>query len=194
MGLEDAVFNLKFISKSMERSSKKATKEEKAYKTKVKKAIEQGNLDGARIYAQNAIRKKSESLNYLRLSSRIDAVASRMETAVKMNAVTKNMTSVTKSMDKVLGTMDVNKIASVMDKFEQQFDNLDVRSEYMENAMAQTTTLSTPEDQVNGLMAEIADEHGLEVGDSIKVSSNLDPLSVQKDDLSERLAKLKKLG
>lgn len=47
----------------------------------------QGNNDGARIYASNAIRKKNESLNLLRLASRIDAVASRVETAVTMKQV-----------------------------------------------------------------------------------------------------------
>lgn len=47
----------------------------------------QGNNDGARIYASNAIRKKTESLNLLRLASRIDAVASRVETAVTMKQV-----------------------------------------------------------------------------------------------------------
>lgn len=34
---------------------------------KVKKAIEKGNMEGAKIYAQNAIRKKNEQLNYLKL-------------------------------------------------------------------------------------------------------------------------------
>lgn len=47
----------------------------------------QGNTDGARIYASNAIRKKNESLNLLRLASRIDAVSSRVETAVTMKQV-----------------------------------------------------------------------------------------------------------
>jgi len=47
----------------------------------------QGNNDGARIYASNAIRKKNESLNLLRLASRIDAVSSRVETAVTMKQV-----------------------------------------------------------------------------------------------------------
>ena len=44
-------------------------------------------MEGARIYASNAIRKKNESLNLLRLSSRIDAVASRVQTAVTMRKV-----------------------------------------------------------------------------------------------------------
>lgn len=51
------------------------------------KAIEKGNVEGARIYAQNAIREKNQALNYLRLASRIDAVASRVESAVRMKQV-----------------------------------------------------------------------------------------------------------
>lgn len=39
------------------------------------------------VYAQNAIRKKSEALNYLRLASRLDAVSSRLDTQVKMSQV-----------------------------------------------------------------------------------------------------------
>ncbi len=59
-------------------------KQEKAEKLKIKKAIEKGNLEGAKIYAQNAIRKKTEALNYLKLGSRLDAVVSRLDTQAKM--------------------------------------------------------------------------------------------------------------
>lgn len=47
--------------------AKKCEKDEKSEKGKVKKAIEKGNIEGARIYAQNAIRKKTEQLNYLKV-------------------------------------------------------------------------------------------------------------------------------
>uniref|UniRef100_A0A453SWZ7 Uncharacterized protein n=2 Tax=Aegilops tauschii subsp. strangulata TaxID=200361 RepID=A0A453SWZ7_AEGTS len=40
-------------------------------KLKVKKAIEKGNTDGAQIYSENAICKRTEHMNYLRLASRI---------------------------------------------------------------------------------------------------------------------------
>jgi len=73
-------------------------------------ALQQGNNDGARIYAANAIRKKSESLNLLRLASRIDAVASRVETAMTMRQVTGNMTSVVKGMDKAMETMNLERV------------------------------------------------------------------------------------
>ena len=51
-------------------------------KLKLKKAIEQKNPDSAKIYAQNVIREKNQSLQFLRLASRIDAVASRLETGI----------------------------------------------------------------------------------------------------------------
>lgn len=138
----EQIFNLKFTSKQLVRGSKRAEKDEKSEKLKVKKAIEKGNIDGAKIYAQastaeptpypmhrlccdsrdrapclpactgadqllemhldnahaahvdiavsectcvlqNAIRKKTEALNYLRLASRLDAVVSRLDTQVR---------------------------------------------------------------------------------------------------------------
>ena len=50
-------------------------------------AIQQGNADCAKVYAENAIRYKNQSVNYLKLSSRIDAVAARVEQAIRMNQV-----------------------------------------------------------------------------------------------------------
>lgn len=67
----------------------------------VKKAIEKGNIDGAKIYAQNAIRKKTEALNYLRLASRLDAVVSRLDTQAKMNMINSSMSQIVRALDKV---------------------------------------------------------------------------------------------
>lgn len=78
-------------------------------------ALQQGNNDGARIYAANAIRKKTEALNLLRLSSRVDAVASRVETAVTMRQVTGNMTSVVKGMDKAMENMNLERVCLIFD-------------------------------------------------------------------------------
>ena len=71
----------------MERAAKKCEKDEKQQKAKVKKALEQGNTEGARIYAENAIRKKNEGLNYLRMAARIDAVSNRVQTAMMTKEV-----------------------------------------------------------------------------------------------------------
>lgn len=189
-----------------------------------------GNHEGAKIYAQNAIRKKAEALNYLRLASRLDAVVSRLDTQAKMQVgagrvagkglvpadhcaapglndemrpqrhtamdglaccpccsgeehdcceagaregtgrpscpatpllgpllpccqiVNKSMAGIVKSLDAALKANNLEKVAATMDQFEKQFENLDVQSEFVEQAMGNQAALSTPEEDVNLLM------------------------------------------
>uniref|UniRef100_A0AAY5KS64 Charged multivesicular body protein 1B n=1 Tax=Esox lucius TaxID=8010 RepID=A0AAY5KS64_ESOLU len=148
------LFNLKFAAKELQRSSKKCDKEEKAEKAKVKKAIQKGNVEVARIHAENAIRQKNQSVNFLRMS-----------------------------------------ISSLMDKFEHQFETLDVQTAQMEDTMSSTTTLTTPQNQVDSLMHELADEAGLDLnmelpqGQTGSVGTSV--ASAEQDELSSRLAKLR---
>ncbi|BGP45405.1 hypothetical protein JCM10450v2_001223 [Rhodotorula kratochvilovae] len=162
-GLEKSLFQLKFTTKQLQKQSKKAAKDEGTEKAKLKKALQQGNAEGARIYASNAIRKKNESLNLLRLSSRIDAVASRVETAVTMRQVTGSMTAVVKNMDRAMQDMNLERISAVMDRFESQFEDLDVQTGYLEGTLSSDTAIAAPSDQIDSLMAAVADEAGLEI-------------------------------
>jgi charged multivesicular body protein 1 len=54
-------------------------------------------------------------------------------------------------------------ISLVMDKFEAQFSDLDVQTSYMEDAMGSTTAVSTPQDQVDSLMRQMAEEANIEL-------------------------------
>ncbi|KAI9476506.1 MAG: Snf7-domain-containing protein [Benjaminiella poitrasii] len=174
-GLENQLFQLKFTTKQLNKQSKRCQKDETTEKNKLKKAIQDGNMEGARIYASNAIRKKNESLNLLKLASRIDAVASRVQTAITMRKVSNSMAQVVRGMGRAMETMNLEQISMVMDKFESQFEDLDVQTGYMEGAMAGTTTLNTPQDEVEQLMHQVADEHGLELNDTL---NELEPSKV----------------
>ncbi|RHY54690.1 hypothetical protein DYB38_006306 [Aphanomyces astaci] len=198
--LEDELFKMRFTAKSLVRNSKKCEKNQIAQKLKLKQAIEKGNMEGAKIYAQNAIREKTQALSYLQLSSRIDAVAARVQTAISMGNLKSNMSGVVKGMNVVMDSMNVEKISKTMDQFERQFEDLDVRAAYMEGAMNSTTAGATPADQVDDLIQMVADENGLviagqldsagAVGSHVPVAA---PAAAQAtDDLTARLAALRK--
>ncbi|KAM5535512.1 hypothetical protein V8D89_010849 [Ganoderma adspersum] len=182
--LEKTLFQLKFTAKSLNRQAKKAQKDEGTEKAKLKKALQQGNNDGARIYAANAIRKKTEALNLLRLSSRVDAVASRVETAVTMRQVSGNMASVVKGMDKAMESMNLERISIVMDKFESQFSDLDVQTSYMEETMSNTTAVSTPQDEVDALLKQTAEEANIELQHDL-ASREAPAIEVPKEKIGE---------
>uniref|UniRef100_T1JNW5 Uncharacterized protein n=1 Tax=Strigamia maritima TaxID=126957 RepID=T1JNW5_STRMM len=197
--MEDTLFQLRFCAKQLERLSKRAEKDQALQTGKVKKALTKGNLEGAKIHAENAIRKKNESLNYLRMASKIDAVTSKVQSAVTMKGVAKNMGGVVKALDKALNSMDLQKISAVMEKFETQFEDLDVRTSVVENSMGTATTLSTPQDQVDKLIQQVADENGLEIMDQLAdanpgssvLTSTTDRSKNEEDQLNRRLAALR---
>ncbi|GAA6047771.1 hypothetical protein JCM3770_001770 [Rhodotorula araucariae] len=186
-GLEKSLFQLKFTTKQLQKQSKKAAKDEGTEKAKLKKALQQGNTEGARIYASNAIRKKNESLNLLRLSSRIDAVASRVETAVTMRQVTGSMTAVVKNMDRAMQDMNLERISAVMDRFESQFEDLDVQTGYLEGTLSSDTAVAAPSDQIDSLMAAVADEAGLEIQHELqgKTTEQVPALEAPRQSVSE---------
>lgn len=151
-------------------------------------------MDGAKIYAQNAIRKKNEALNYMKLASRLDAVVSRLETQAKMMMVNKNMTSIVKSLEAAVQSNNLEKITNTMNQFEKQFENLDLQTEVVNGVMSTQANLSTPEDEVSALMQQVADDHGLDV--QLGLPSAKAGVPAQKaaageaDDLTTRLANL----
>lgn len=95
------------------------------------------------------------------------------------------MGSICKSMESVCASMDPMEISKLMDKFEKQFDDLDVSSQFMENSIAQSTANTMPENQVDTLMMQVADEHGLEF------EGSLDSVGVGTKSLHEAKVKAK---
>lgn len=190
-GLEQSLFQLKFTAKQLNRQALKAAKEELQEKAKIKKALVQGNNDIAQLYAQNAIRKANERINLLRLGSRIDAVALRVQTAVTMRSVTGNMTLVIRGMDKALQTMNLEHISLVMDKFENQFEDLDASTNYYESTTNNVNALTTPQEDVDELLSQVADEAGIEMKQGLnetKVDIATPPVSTISEEKEDRLA------
>lgn len=117
--------------------------------------------------------------------------------------VTGSMASVVKGMDRAMESMNLEKISMVMDKFETQFEDLDVQTSYMEGTIGATTASATPQDQVDSLMQQVADENGIEMNhrlgeaaldgkvEELTKASEAAPKEKEDDRLAERLRALR---
>ena len=133
------------------------------------------------------------------MASRLDACCSRIETAVRMNQISDGMKGVVKGMGRSLDSMNMEQMTKTMDKFEQQFEDLDVKTQYMQGTMNATTATTTPADQVDNLINRVADENNLELGEAFSQAGPVgkkapateeQPTAVQPD-LESRLANLR---
>jgi len=197
--LDDIAFDMKLKSKELERLSRKMEKEEASEKLKIKKAVQKGNKEGAQIFAQNAIRKKTQALNFLKLSARFDAVASRLDDAAKNKELTKGIAKSVPQLESAMNSIPIEKMAENMESFEKLFEDLDVRADYIANAVDSTTAQSTPMDQVDQLIQQVGEEHALDVNEMLSETPMGDlpePGAQQKkteeiDPLEARLASLR---
>lgn len=85
-----------------------------------------------------------------------------------------------------------------MDRFESQFEDLDVATGYYENATANSTAVATPQDDVDKLMSQVADEAGVELSQEMAgatpakgIASSAQPEEEREDKLGERLRALR---
>ncbi|KAJ1677598.1 hypothetical protein EV182_005840, partial [Spiromyces aspiralis] len=177
-------------AKILARQSKKCEKEAIKEKAKLKKAIKQGNDEGAQIYAENVIRKKSEALQLLKLSSRIDGVATQVQSAANRQQVMKAMGTAVRGIDSALKTMNLEKLTAITDQFQAQAEDVNVQTRYMQEAMGGAVTTLVPQDEVESLMHQVADEAGIEM--KHKLGEAIVPQEESEDEqLTERLAKLR---
>ena len=88
-------------------------------------------------------------------------------------------------------------ISAVMDKFETQFEDLDVATGYYETATSSATAVGTPQDDVDKLMHMVADAAGVELGAEMKAPETGVPVvkegaeDQREEGLGERLRALR---
>lgn len=83
----DMIFEFKMMSKQFRKEASKSEAAERQFILKVKDAIEKNMSETAKIHAADAIRKKNEARRYLVLSSKLDAVHSRLQNAYQTHKV-----------------------------------------------------------------------------------------------------------
>ena len=66
-------------------------------------------------------------------------------------------------MSKVTANMPLTETSKLMDSLEKNFEDLEVKTKVMDDAMQNATTVQQPVDQVANLMREMADEAGIEL-------------------------------
>mmetsp|Transcript_4258 Transcript_4258/g.4940 ORF Transcript_4258/g.4940 Transcript_4258/m.4940 type:complete len:231 (+) Transcript_4258:231-923(+) len=162
--LEKTYLDLTLASRHMKRQHKKRTEDAKKSRKLVEEFMKKNEMEVAKIHAESAIRQKNEALKYLQLSARLDAVAQQVKTAISQNQLSQSMKKVVDGLGGVLKDMNVEKISKTMDQFETSFETLDVRTKFMDGAIASTTQTSTPQEDVTSLMNQVGEGIGIQVG------------------------------
>lgn len=198
--LTDDLMQFKLTSRELARDSKKAYAKANAEMKKAAAAKKSGNLEGAKIYAGNAIREKNFSLQTLKLSSQIDGVAARLEQAIRMQKTSATMQQTVKGMSSAMKSMNVEKISDTMSQFSQLFQDMDVNASVISGAMDSSAASMVPMDEVDALLERIDDEQEVDTAALLnslgkgtsELPAKAPAAKAPADDIEERLAALRR--
>lgn len=87
--MNEVITNMRMKAKMFHRESQKCLKEKKQHVDKAKKCLQQGNEEGARLYLESANTKDSESMKYLKVANRLEALSAKVGSNFKTQDVDK---------------------------------------------------------------------------------------------------------
>ena len=161
----DTMFEFKMMGKQMAKEAKKSENQNKALIKKVKDCIAKGDYEQAKVAASDAIRQKNQVRRYRVLSSKIDTIAQRLQSAYQNQRLTEQMQSLTQQMVGAGNMMDLVKMTETMANFEKLFDDLDVNSAMMDQVFDNVNAGTVNEGEVNQLIAQVAQQNGMKLSE-----------------------------
>ena len=164
----DTMFEFKMMAKQMQKESKKSEAQSKALIGKVKKCIEKGDYEQAKLAAADAIRQKNMVKRYRVLSSKVDTVAQRLKTAYQNQKLSEQMQNLTQQFLGAGNMMDIVKMTETMSNFEKLFDDLDINSNMMDQVFDNVNAGTVNENEVNQLIGQIAQQNGMKLSDEFE--------------------------
>jgi charged multivesicular body protein 1 len=109
------------------------------------------------------MRKKTESLNYLKLAARVDGVKSRLETMSANQKLAQQLAGVSKALEQSTQTMNILEVAKVMDRFSGTLEDVTVMEDSIADAIDKSTASMVQQSDVDDLIRQVADEYSLEI-------------------------------
>ena len=161
----DTMFEFKMMGKQMAKEAKKSEAQNKALIKKVKDSIAKGDYEQAKVAASDAIRSKNQVRRYQVLSSKINTVAQRLQSAYQNQQLTEKMQSLTQQMIGAGNMMDLVKMTETMSNFEKLFDDLDVNSAMMDQVFDNVNAGTVNEQEVKQLIGQIAQQNGMKLSE-----------------------------
>ena len=184
----EQITNLKLVSKRLARSQRKLESKQRQAERKIKQALQKGDMEAARMYANDVVRAKKWARGYQSLISKIDGLMFKLERTDAVQSLAGEMKGIATSLREASAALNMAGLDDVISDMEEAMEEVEISSEVMEDSVEGLFTSDIDEGEVDNLLAE----YGAEVG--ISASSGLPtPIATSKvSDLEKEIEELRK--
>ncbi len=183
---KDHILNLKVVSRRLARSQRKLENQERKMERKIREAIKKGDMQAARMYANDAVRTRKWGRGYQSLISKIDGLIFKLERAEAVQDIAGEMRGVAKSLIAANQALNLPELDKVIGDMQYALDSIEDTSEIMEDSVDQLFESDTDEMEVDKLLQE----YGVEAG--ISAEAGLPMPSGKTSKLEDEIERLRK--
>lgn len=157
--LNQALFQLKMSSKRFLRESKKAQKDKEKNLKSAKACLLKGDEEGARLYTVNAQNNINDYKKYLRMSSRLDAIAGSLKSNYNFADIMKHLShNVNPILIKEADSMDLRELCKNFETFQEAFDKMSVNANIMGENFDKVTSEGNTVENADNLFNQLKNE------------------------------------
>jgi len=106
-------------------------------------------MENAKIYAENVIRQRKEALNLKRFSIKMGALASKIESAARTQNISQTISNTVPLLQNCLKSMDTLGINQSIGDFEKIFEDLDVKTGELTDALENVSSTAVDQEEIN---------------------------------------------
>ncbi|OLS27395.1 MAG: hypothetical protein HeimC2_12350 [Candidatus Heimdallarchaeota archaeon LC_2] len=179
------LINLKMVNRRLNKSMKKLENTERQTERKIRQAIQKGDMQAARMYAQDTVRSRKWARGYQSLISKIDGLLFKLERADAVQSIAGEMKGVAKTLINANQSLNLPEIDHLVGDMQRALDGIEETSEIMEDSMDNLFEGDTDELEIDSLLTE----YGVEVG--LTASAGLPLPSTKTSDLEKEIEALR---
>ena len=180
------LLNLKMVNRRLSRSMKKLENQERLTERKIRAAVQKGDMQAARMYAQDTVRSRKWARGYQSLISKIDGLIFKLERAEAVTDLSKEMKGVAKTLINANQALNLPEIDRMVMDMQGALDGIEETSEVMEESVDSLFEQDTDQTEVDNLLHE----YGVEAG--VTASAELPMPSSKVSELEKEIEALRK--
>ncbi|KAL6059988.1 ESCRT-III subunit protein did4 [Balamuthia mandrillaris] len=127
----------------------------------IKKMAKEGQMGAAKIMAKDLVRTRQHITKFYKLRSHLQAVSLRIQTLQSTQAMSDAMKGASQAMTMMNRRMNIPAMQRVLQNFEMQSEQMDMKQEMMGDAMDDLFEEDDEEEQMDDIINQVLDEIGI---------------------------------
>ncbi len=166
------ILNLKVVSRRLARSQRKLENQEKKNERKIRAAIQKGDTESARMYANETVRNRKASRGYQSLVNKIDGLVFKLERAEAVQSIVGEMKGLAASLANINNQLNLPEIDNLVGNMQETLESIDDTSELIEDSMDEMFESDIDEGEVDSLLTEYGVEVGISMDAGLPIPTN----------------------